>query len=510
MTVTPSESETPQDAQPDRRARLAIIAASAVVFLASLGQTSVSTALPVIVGQLGGLDHITWVITAYLLASTVGAPVFGKLGDLFGRRAVLQGGIVIFLVGALVGGLAGNLWTLVAGRFIQGFGGGGLIVVAMATVADVLPARERGKAQGKLGAVFGLSTLVGPLAGGFLVQHFSWQWIFWVNMPVGLMALVVLSRTLEARPGRARPSIDYLGAVLLAITLSSAVVIVSAGGVSLPWDGFGMLFLGVAMVLGLLGFVLVERRAKEPILPLSLFRINNFVVSNMVSMIVGAAMFGTITFLPMFMQVVKNMPPVTSGMFLLPMMLGLIGTSNLAGSYMARTGHYRMLPVISTLILSAGMICMATVTPDTPRGLIALYVFTAGVGIGPVMSVSIAAIQNAIPREVVGVGTASVNMFRMIGGSIGTASFGALFASGLAARMTALGLDGIGRGELTGAALQGMTAQQRALVADAIAGALHPVFWWAAALGCVASAAALMMQERPLGDTPAAHREPAR
>ncbi len=508
--ATPSNSAPAEAPGHDARVRLAILSAAAVLFLASLGQTSVSTALPTIVGQLGGLDHISWVITAYLLASTVGAPVFGKLGDLFGRRAALQGGIAVFLIGALVGGFADSLWVLVAGRFIQGLGGGGLIVVAMATVADVLPPRERGRAQGKLGAVFGLSTIVGPLTGGFLVQHLSWQWIFWINLPVGLVAFAVLSWALEPRPGRARPSIDYLGAAFLAATLSSLVVIVTAGGVSLPWRSPAMLGLVAVLAGAFAGFILTERRAKEPILPLELFRINNFVVSNTVGMMVGAAMFGTITFVPMFMQVVRGMEPAVSGLFLVPMMIGLIGMSNVAGRYMARTGRYKMLPVLSTVVLGLGMVGMATVTPQTPNVLLVLYIFTAGVGIGPVMSVSVTAIQNAVPRETVGVGTASVNMFRMIGGSVGTAAFGALFATGLAARLTELGIAGAGRGQLTSAALAGMSDADRALMAEAIAGALHPVFWWAALLGVLASATALLMRERVLDeDYPAAARGPA-
>ncbi|TDE39862.1 MFS transporter [Antarcticimicrobium sediminis] len=489
------------------RVRLAITAAATVLFLASLGQTSVSTALPIIVGELGGLDHITWVITAYLLASTVGAPVMGKLGDLFGRRAVLQAGIGVFLTGSVFCALAPSMWALVAGRFVQGLGGGGLIVVAMATVADVLPPRERGRVQGALGAVFGLSTVVGPLAGGFLVQHLTWQWIFWINLPVGLAAFVVLSLALEARPSRARPSIDYLGAVLLAVTLSCAVLIFSVGGVNLPWASLGMAALAAGMVLSLAGFILTERAAKEPILPLSLFRINNFVVSNLVGLIVGGAMFGTITFIPMFMQVVKGMAPSPSGMFLTPMMLGLVGTSALAGRIMARTGRYRMMPVFSTLLLGLGMAGMATIDAATPNGLILLFVFVAGVGIGPVMSIGVTAIQNAVPRETVGVGTASANMFRLIGGSIGTAVFGAMFATGLATRLAALGIDGIGPGgRLTGAALAALAPEAHARVVAAIAESLHPVFWSAALLGLLASAAALLMRERPLEDVLIVHR----
>lgn len=484
------------------RVRLAILAAAAVLFLASLGQTSVSPALPIIVGQLGGLDHITWVITAYLLAATVGAPVMGKLGDLFGRRAVLQAGIGVFLSGAVICALAPSMWTLVAGRFVQGLGGGGLIVVAMASVADVLPPRQRGRAQGALGAVFGVSTVVGPLTGGFLAQHLGWQWIFWLNLPVGLAAFAVLSLALEARPPRARPAIDYLGAVLLAATLSCAVLMFSTGGVSLSWASPGIAALGAGLALSLAGFILTERAAQEPILPLSLFRINNFVISNLVGLIVGGAMFGTITFVPMFMQVVKGLAPAPSGMFLTPMMLGLIGTSAFAGRVMARTGRYRLLPVVSTLVLAVGMACMATVGPETPNWLIAFYVFVAGVGIGPVMSVSVTAIQNAVPRETVGVGTASANMFRLIGGSIGTAIFGAMFATGLGARLAVLGIDGIGQGgRLSSAALAGLDPEAHARVVAAIAAALHPVFWSAAALGLLASAAALLMRERPLEDT---------
>jgi len=504
----PTDDLQAEDNRADKmRVRLAILAAASVLFVTSLGQTSVTPALPIIVGQLGGLDRITWVVTAYLLAATVGAPVLGKMGDLFGRRAVLQAGIGVFLSGALICALAPSMEVLVIGRFVQGLGGGGLIVVAMASVADVLPPRQRGPTQGALGGVFGLSTVVGPLAGGFLAQHLGWRWIFWVNMPIGLLALVVLSLSLAARPPRARPSIDYLGAVLLAVTLSCTVLIFSAGGVSLGWGSPGMAALGAGLVLALAGFILTERAAKEPILPLTLFRLNNFVVANLTGVMVGGAMFGTITFIPMFMQVVKGVAPSPSGMFLTPMMLGLVGTSALAGRFMARTGRYRLLPVFSTLILALGMSGMATVGPETPNALIVLFVFIAGVGIGPVMSVNVTAIQNAVPRETVGVGTASANMFRLIGGAVGTSAFGAMFATGLAARLSALGLEGIGDGgRLTGAALAALGPDQRDQVTAAIAEALHPVFWCAAVLGLLASAVALLMRERPLEDTLAPNR----
>ena len=352
------------------RIRLVYGAVAVTLFLASLGQTVVTTALPTIVGELGGLDQITWVITAYLLAATVGAPVFGKLGDLFGRKIVLQSGIGVFLFGSLICAAAPNIWMLVAGRAVQGIGGGGLIVVSMATVADVLPPRQRGRFQGALGAVFGVSTVIGPLVGGFIVQHFHWTWIFLLNLPIGAIVLAILTVILEKAPPRGRPSIDVQGAFCLALTLALLVLVASTGGRMLPWSSPTMLAMIGAALLALVAFILTERRAVEPILPLSLFTINNFVVSNSVGFIIGTAMFSTITFVPFFMQVVKGVSPATSGMFVFPMMLGLITASTLSGQFMSRTGRYKYLPVFSTLLLAVAMACMAAIGPDTHGALI--------------------------------------------------------------------------------------------------------------------------------------------
>ena len=485
------------------RIRVVFIAVAVTLFLASMGQTVVTTALPTIVGELGGLDQITWVITAYLLAATVGAPIFGKLGDLFGRKRVLQGGIATFFLGSLLCALAPNIWTLVAGRAVQGFGGGGLIVVSMATIADVLPPRQRGKFQGFLGAVFGVSTVIGPLAGGFIVQHFHWTWIFLLNLPACAVVFAILSAILENGPVRDQARLDYIGAGLLAALLALGVLIASLGGHAVPWASPTMALMGVGLVLSVVGFILAERHAPEPILPLKLFTINNFIVSNSVGFIIGVAMFSTITFVPFFMQVVKGVSPSVSGMFTFPMMVGLISASSLAGQIMSRTGRYRILPICSTLLLGVAMALMATVGPHTPNALIAGYMLLAGIGIGPVMGVGVTAIQNAVPRSMVGVGTASANMFRLIGGSLGTAAFGAVFAAGLTRELG---------GALPTANPRGLTAQQimamepelREIVVSGIAHALHPVFWVSAALGCVASAVALLMVERPLQDTLAA------
>jgi EmrB/QacA subfamily drug resistance transporter len=498
----PSDSRTaaPADNLSQGAVRAVLAAVAVTLLLATLGQTIVTPALPVIVADLGGLDRITWVITAYLLASTIAAPIFGKLGDLFGRKAVLQAGIAIFLVGSVVAGLAGSMPVLVAGRTIQGLGGGGLIVVCMATVADVLPARERGRAQGLLGAVFGVSTVIGPLLGGFLVQHLSWHWIFMVNLPLGAAALLVLGLGLRAQPAGRRPSIDYAGAVLLTLFLSATVLVANLGGTVLDWGAPTLAGLVAFALAALAGFVAVQARAAEPILPLPLFRNNTFVVINGVGFLVGMAMFGTITFVPLFLQVVKGATPTESGLFLLPMMAGLIGASTLSGQMMSRTGRYRALPIASNLLLAVAMVLLATVGAQTPLWLMAVYMLLAGMGLGPNMSIGVAAIQNAVPLQMLGVGTASANMFRLIGGAIGTAGFGALFAAGLHRNVGALLPEGSGTGlgSISGAAVAAMPPEVRAAVLDGFAQAMNPVFAASAVAALAAAALSLALRERVL------------
>ncbi|MDF0599812.1 MDR family MFS transporter [Psychromarinibacter sp. C21-152] len=500
---------TPPEGVDRARFRLVFLAIASVLFLASLGQTVVTTALPIIVGELGGLDQIAWVITAYLAAATVAAPVFGKLGDLYGRKRILQVGIGVFLLGSLISALSPNIWVLVAGRFVQGAGGGGLIVVSMATIADVVPPRQRGKYQGLMGAVFGVSTVVGPLAGGFIVQHLHWSWMFLANLPLGLLAFGIIAAVLDGLPPRRIPVLDYAGAVLLTVSLSLAVIIASTGGDLVPWTSPVMWALIAALVAAFGAFIAAERRAAEPILPLELFRVNNFVVSNTVGLITGVAMFGTITFLPMFMQVVKGLSPAMSGLFIFPMMLGMITASATAGQIMSRTGKYRMLPVWSTMLLAVAMGLMASLTTGTPNGLIAAYTAMAGIGIGPVMGVGVTAIQNAVPVGMVGVGTASANMFRLIGGSLGTAIFGAIFAYGLTRELGGV-LGGANPRGLSAQTIAGMDPAVQARVAEGIAQALQPVFLIGAVMACLACLVALMMVELPLSDRmPEEARHPA-
>ena len=478
-----------------------ILGAVAVTLLfASLGQTIVTTAMPIMVADLGGLDHITWVVTAYLLASTIGAPLSGKLGDLYGRKRVMQAQILVFIAGSVVAALAGSMGVLIAGRAIQGFGAGGLIVVSMAVVADVLPPRERGKAQAVLGAAFGVSTVVGPLVGGFLVEAVGWHWIFLVNLPIGILAFVVLGFVLQNRPSAGDKTIDALGAALLAAALSVIVLISNLGGSVYAWSSPQMLGLIALAVASLAGFVAVERRAKEPILPLSLFRNNAFLVMNGVGLMVGTAMFGTITFVPLFLQIAKGVSPMVSGLFLVPMMGGLILSSALAGRAMDRTGRYKWLPVGSTALLAAALVALSQLSPDTPLWAMATALAGVGLGLGPVFSVGVAAIQNAVPLSMLGVGTASANMFRLIGGSIGTAAFGGLFSAGLAQNLMGSLPEGSGSGfgSISASAVARMPADTQARVVEGVANALHPVFYVATAIAVLASLVATQLREAPI------------
>ncbi|SMX50764.1 Multidrug resistance protein 3 [Maliponia aquimaris] len=495
-------SSAMSEARPDPAGlRLALGAIATTLLFASLGQTIVSTALPVMVADLGGMDHITWVVTAYLLASTIGAPLAGKLSDLYGRKAILQGGILVFLAGALVCGTAQSMEMLIAGRAVQGLGGGGLIVTCMTAVGDLLPPRERGRAQGLLGAAFGVSTVIGPLLGGAIVQSIGWHWIFFVNVPVGVAAYVVLNRALSAPTVRQTKPVDYLGAALLAVLLSSIVLLPNLGG-AYGWASPQVMALGAVIVLSLAGFVLVERRAVEPILPLSLFRNNTFLVINAVGFLVGMGMFGTITFLPLFLQVVQGVTPTTSGLFLVPMMGGLILSSQLSGRMMSRSGRYKVIPIVSTGLLALALAALAQMEAATSLWAIGAVMVLVGLGLGPVFAVGVAAIQNAVPRAMMGVGTASTNMFRLIGGSLGTAVFGAMFAAGLARAVAGQvpgGLSG-GIGGLSASSLRALPAETQTRVLDGFSTALHPVFWVAAAAALLACLVSMLLIEEPLAD----------
>ena len=449
-----------------------------VMLLASLDQTIVSTALPTIVEELGGLEHLSWVVTAYLLAVTVVTPLYGKLGDLFGRKVVLQGALVIFLIGSALCGLAQGMTELIAFRAIQGLGGGGLMVSAQAAIGDVVPPSERGKYSGLFGAVFGVSSVAGPLIGGFLTTHASWRWIFYVNLPLGAVALAVLAVALPSVTERRRHAIDWAGTGLLAVALSSLVLGTTLGGNTYDWASPQIIGLGMLGVLAIVAFALVERRAAEPILPPELFRNRVFVVSSAVGAIVGFALFGALTYLPLFQQVVRGLSPTASGLQLLPVMGGLLISSIASGQVIARTGHYKVFPIAGTAVAALGMWLLASLDQTTGTGVAAFHMLVLGLGLGMVMQVLVLATQNAVSYEQLGVATSGATLFRSIGGSLGTAVLGAIFSAKLS---------------------DGLAAQEPR--ATAFTDALQLVFTVGAFVVLVAFVLAWLIPERPLRQT---------
>jgi EmrB/QacA subfamily drug resistance transporter len=476
------------------------------MLLAALDQTIVSTALPTIVGDLGGLSHISWVVTSYLLAITVVTPLYGKLGDLYGRKVVLQGALVLFLIGSALCGLAQGMTELIAFRAIQGLGGGGLLVSAQATIGDVVSPRERGRYMGLFGAVFGVASVAGPLIGGFFTSHASWRWIFYLNIPLGLVALVVLAIALPAVTERKHHRIDYLGTVLLGVSLASLVLLTTLGGTSYDWGSPFILGLGALSLLALLSFVEVERAAAEPILPPSLFSNRVFLVTSAIGFVVGFALFGALTYLPLFQQVVRGLSPTESGLQLLPLMAGVLTASITSGQLITRTGRYKHFPIIGTAVAAVGLLLLSSLEPDTGTVEAGLFMLVLGLGLGLVMQVLVLAVQNAVPYAQLGVATSAATLFRSMGGSLGTAILGAIFSNRLANELAAAlpaspGAEQLSSGQIDPARLQDLPAGIRAGYIDSFTDSLSLVFLIAAAVVAAAFVLAWLLEERPLRRT---------
>jgi EmrB/QacA subfamily drug resistance transporter len=470
------------------------------MLLAMLDQLVVGTALPRIVGDLGGVSHLSWVVTAYILASTITTPFYGKLGDMYGRKKFFIFAIVIFLAGSALSGLSTSMAQLITFRAIQGLGAGGLMVGAMATIGEIVPPRQRGKYMSYFMVVMMLATVGGPLVGGWITEAFSWRWIFYINLPLGGAALVYLIATLHMPARRVEHRIDYLGGILLGVVATSIILVATWGGTEYSWASTPVLVLIVLAVAALAGFIVTERRAAEPMLPLHVFRNRNFSLTMVLTFFVGLALFGAMTFLPLYQQTVQGATPTVSGLLLTPLMVGSAITSIVAGQAVTRTGRYKMFPIIGGAIMAVGMFLLSRLGVSTTRLETSLDYVVLGLGMGFLMQMVSLIAQNSVELRDQGVASSARMFFQQMGGSLGVAAFGAVFASRLNSVMAAAGgkFHVSGGGSLDPATVTSLPAAERHDVFIAIAHAVQGVFVWVVPATVLIFVIALFIKEVPL------------
>jgi EmrB/QacA subfamily drug resistance transporter len=463
------------------------------MLLAALDQTIVGTALPTIVGKLGGINHYSWVVTAYLLASTASTPLYGKISDLYGRRPVLIFAIVTFMIGSLAAGASHNMTQLIAFRGVQGLGAGGLMTLAFTIVSDVVAPRDRGRYMGIFGAVFGLSSVAGPLVGGYFAEH-NWRWIFYINVPLAILAVIVCSIVLRLVPHVRRDhKIDYLGAAFMVASVVSLLIALSFGGSTPAWGWSSGRVIGLFVAAVILGaiFLFVETKAEEPILPLRLFKGRTFALSNAATFVLGFAMFGSIIFIPLYLQDVRGESPTDSGLLMLPMMVGIIATSITSGRMISRLGRYKWFPVAGTALMAAGLLMFTRLAVDTPLWQTFIYMFVVGVGLGSAMQPLVLAVQNDLELRDMGAGTAASTFFRSLGGAVGVAALGAVLSNKLASFGSRISIS-------SPASIASLSPADQAKVEHVFVDALHLIFLTAGLVTIIAIVLALLIPNREL------------
>jgi EmrB/QacA subfamily drug resistance transporter len=506
--VTASEVPT----GPKREILIVLPGLLLTLIIAMLDQLVVATALPRIVGDLGGLNHLAWVVTAYILASTVTTLFYGKLGDMYGRKRLLMIAIVLFLIGSALSGLAHSMDQLIAFRALQGLGAGGLMVGAIATIGDMVSPRERGQYMGYMMAAMMVAMIAGPLVGGYITQHWSWRWIFYINMPIGGAALIYLWATLHLPRKRLEHKIDYLGAAVIAIGSTAIVLMTSWGGSQYRWGSWEILMLAAITAVSLVAFFVVEARAAEPMLPLHVFKNRNFSVASTMSFLLGMAMLGTLTFLPLYQQTVQHASPTTSGLMLIPLMLGSTVTSLISGQVTSRTGRYKILPIVGGVIMTVGIFMLTHLGVHTTRLTSATCFVVLGIGMGFLMQITSLIVQNSVPQKDMGVASSSRAFFQSIGGSLGVALFGSIFFRRFADAMTAL-LPGKhvagGSQNLDPATINSLPGIVKDAAFQAISHAIDGVFWWTIPATAAVFVLALFVKEIPLRSRIEPTAEPA-
>lgn len=499
-------ADAPPLAQPEpqqRSVRVVLFGLMIAMLLAMLDNMIVGTAMPTIVGELGGLNRLSWVVTAYTLATAASTPIWGKLGDMYGRKGVFMASIVIFLIGSALSGMSQSMEQLIAFRAVQGLGAGGLMVGVMAIIGDLIPPRERGKYQGMIAGVMAVAMIGGPLVGGTITDNLSWRWSFYINLPLGAVALFMISAVLHLPKKRVQARIDYLGAALLTTGITSLVLLTTWGGNQYDWGSGQIIGLGVLGVASLAVFLYVETRAAEPVLPLHIFRSRNFSLISLVGFLVGFVMFGSMTFLPLFQQIVQGASATNSGLLLLPMLLSMMVVSLIAGRVTTQTGRYKVFPIIGGGLITVGLYLLSTMDTGTTRFTSGLFMAVLGAGMGFLMQITMLIAQNSVEMKDMGVGSSSSTLFRTIGGSFGVSLFGAIFTHQVTDTMSSrAGAAGSAMAssssQLDMAGLAKLPPAVKDAYLHAVATGTHHVFLWGTVISVVGFVAAWFVKEIPL------------